>query len=247
MMALLVLLMFVMIMGMSTNLMKANDESGMRKLEKSIDHLTNQIATLQQRLDTMIINTNYLYIEIKSWGWDDVTNPYGKVIINGQDYRGKGRGLGIVDIDISGLQSDLYTCDKDGEFSNVQSIEEIDISKYITSKAFDTYQDEQSMHKLLKHLHRIQDGNIVIVCSSDSSKKEDNLDSNIWHYFKNDLGVQFMVKIDYTISFRDSFVLIGRAGAKVEEPWMNIVKKDRYKGPTFYSTRIKVNPICQAN
>lgn len=193
------------------------------------------------------MNTNYLYIEIKSWGYDDVTNPGGKVIINGQDYRSTARGLGIVDIDISALQNDLYACNKDGEFSAVQSIEEIDISKYITSKVFDTYKDKQSMHKLLKHLHRIREGNIVIVCSSDSSKKEDDLDSNIWHYFKNDLGVRFMDKIDYTMSSRDSFVLIGRAGAKMKEPWMNIMKNDRYKGPTLYSTRIKVNPVCQAN
>eukprot|EP01084_Bolivina_argentea_P176904 306045_1 len=211
--------------------------------------LIDEINTLKTQMNHLILSTNVLNIEIRSVGWKDMTTRYSKIIINGKDFYSHvphPRGVGIVDIDMDSLRSNLYP-----DSSTFRSIQNIDLDKFINTATFDTYGDSTSPERLLSHLFEIKQGNIVLIATSDSAncdleycKDYRNLlnDKHIWNYIKNKLGVN-LINIDGMVSW-DSFVLLGKRarGANIvnHEPWMGCIKKKKSEGPIHVSTQIHV-------
>ena len=184
---------------------------------------------MANRLDMVITAMNKLIVNVTSYGFDDPSMIYSKIMINGQNFTQSGRGVHVVDIETESLVKTLYGSDK------ILCIDEIELKKFVKYARFDTYGQQKAGQNFLNHLQAIKNTNIDILSVQDSADKHWPKDA--FAYFRYNLKMDGMRNLD-SIGFRESFVLIGRSGIK--QDYTSCYKKEKGDGPAMLNVVIPI-------
>eukprot|EP00485_Elphidium_margaritaceum_P001425 CAMPEP_0202704140 /NCGR_PEP_ID=MMETSP1385-20130828/16882_1 /ASSEMBLY_ACC=CAM_ASM_000861 /TAXON_ID=933848 /ORGANISM="Elphidium margaritaceum" /LENGTH=203 /DNA_ID=CAMNT_0049362103 /DNA_START=700 /DNA_END=1311 /DNA_ORIENTATION=+ len=181
------------------------------------------------RLSRLIAASNKLIVNVSAIGLEDACTMNGMpiMLVNGESFTSKKRGVHVVDIEYDLLLKALYGG------KEVLSVDELELKNYINYKSFDTFGVKQDGANFLQHLNSIKNRNIVILATWDSAERY--WPSDAFKFFQYTLKMPSKVN---SIGFRESFCLIAQNG--IAQPYTSCVKKAKGIGPAQLNVVIKL-------